>query len=150
MCLAMQGHDHINYNFAKEIFRYQSKNCEMRKEFSLLELFPFHPGHVMCLQEEFCTWLAYHKRKWKLQRVQRLERRQLLAMQQQGRSEGPLHDLVQERTASLSGYLQRQNRALAESPWQLVQVQCTCSRGYMNVRVNCSYSLRLNVCMCVS
>ena len=54
-------------------------------------------------------------------------------MQQQGRSEGPLHDLVQERTASLSGYLQRQNRTLAESPWQLVQVLCTCSRGYMCV-----------------
>ena len=40
---AMQGHDHKNYNFAKENFRCQSKNCEMRKDFSFSELFPLPP-----------------------------------------------------------------------------------------------------------
>ena len=54
---AMQGHDHKNYNFAKENFRCQSKNCEMQKDFSFSELFPLPlPRGCVCRRSSALGW----------------------------------------------------------------------------------------------
>lgn len=83
------------------------------------------PPHMGSTREEYVAWLTYHKRKWKLQKIRRQEKRQLLAQQERGG--GPMtFDPSQPRgggmSRNLTGFLRQQNRALVELPWQLIQV----------------------------
>lgn len=66
-------------------------------------------------------WLKFHKEKWRLQRAQRRERRRLLS---QGMAGVGLSDAApsQLSTINMAGFIRRRNRALAELPWQIIQV----------------------------
>ena len=72
-------------------------------------------------------WLAYHKQKWKLQRVRRNEKKQQMMGLTSGRG-GTDSDHTHSgvgggvRSHNLAGFFQQQNRALVELPWQILQV----------------------------
>ena len=70
-------------------------------------------------------WLAYHKQKWKLQRIRRHEKKQQLMGLGSGRG-GMTEDHTSSsrgvRSHNLAGFFQQQNRALVELPWQIIQV----------------------------
>ena len=66
-------------------------------------------------------WLKFHKEKWRLQRAQRRERRKLLS---QGVAGTAFSDPApsQMSATNMAGFIRQRNRALAELPWQIIQV----------------------------
>ena len=84
---------------------------------------------VCCVvQEELLSWLAYHKRKWKLQMASRQRKKHLQQDIGWRGMEGGRADLPVSH--DLTGFLQQQTRALVELHWQIIQVSvCVCVCG---------------------
>ena len=79
------------------------------------------------------AWLAFHKRKWALQRRQRQERLKR-ARVAGGGGELPLVTSVAAggggaRATTLGGFLRRTQRTVLDTPWQVIQVVPTGSAG---------------------
>lgn len=71
-------------------------------------------------QEEFYSWLKYHKEKWRLQLTRRHERK---SAANRGDFYGDSFDHTTPRlTGGLTGFLRQQNRTLVDLPWQIIQV----------------------------
>ncbi|XP_043195220.1 DNA polymerase epsilon catalytic subunit A-like [Amphibalanus amphitrite] len=84
-------------------------------------------------KESMLAWLAFHKRKWAIQRRQRQER-QKRARVAAGGGELPLVTSVAgagggPRATTLGGFLRRAQRTVLDTPWQLIQVVPTGTAG---------------------
>ncbi|KAI9356996.1 hypothetical protein DFJ73DRAFT_213314 [Zopfochytrium polystomum] len=82
---------------------------------------PSPPPTVPSLDEDYGTWLAYQKKKWRAQRRQAKDNR--------GRNlPRPL-----SRGFGASSFFQRQSRSVLEQPWQILQIVGTDMPGTFNV-----------------
>lgn len=64
-------------------------------------------------EEDLQGWLAFQKKKWKLQRQLRKHRQQ----------SGVSGDTVRARGGSMNAYFARQQASFAQKYWQIIQVQ---------------------------
>ncbi|XP_037072699.1 DNA polymerase epsilon catalytic subunit A-like [Pollicipes pollicipes] len=80
-------------------------------------------------KDAMLAWLAFHKRKWRHQRLQRAER------QKRARTAGAELPLVTSgggggpRADTLGGFLRRAQRTVLDTPWQVIQVVPTNKSG---------------------
>ena len=78
-----------------------------------------HGSHVFQAAQQ--EWLKYHKRKWEIQRKQRVERRKRRRMNF-GNDDPPRGAIRSGPTTGLGGFLRRTARTMLDMPWQIVQV----------------------------
>ncbi|KAJ8673754.1 hypothetical protein QAD02_005016 [Eretmocerus hayati] len=109
-----------------------------------------NPPPMGTTPEEIKAWLAFHKEKWKYQARQRAERKKIGAVKRTRFNSKPAPTGPKKSTGStiLSGFLQRAQRKLLETPWQIIQLVETNEPGLFKLWVLVDqdlHQLRLNI-----
>lgn len=73
------------------------------------------------LQDEQVAWVAFHRRKWTLQRLQREAARE---SRRQLKRDGVNVETHRKSApqSGLDGFFQKHTRSILETPWEIIQV----------------------------
>lgn len=77
-------------------------------------------------KEELDTWLAFQKRKWNFQAIQRSQGGN---PRSQKKAKTSISVLRSAAPGSLGGFIQRAQRTLLTAPWQVIQIVATATPG---------------------
>jgi DNA polymerase epsilon subunit 1 len=82
-------------------------------------------------KEDFEKWLKYHKEKWRLQKLERQEKKRSGINTSTDVTPGNVQG--SSARGRLGGFLQQRTRTVFTSPWQIIQIQETDIPGVMEV-----------------